>query len=82
MKMNKNLYFRDSKNKIRLLYENVNEDEVFKKIHNFLDEHNYKSYYTRSWTYKGVTTYDVGSHTEFFLYGEEKDVYNEERTIR
>ena len=38
----------------------------------FMDERNYKSYYIRSWTHENITTFDVGSHTQFFkLYLEE-----------
>ena len=36
----------------------------------FLDDHNYVSYYTRVWTVDGVTWFDVGSHTEFFTWGD------------
>ena len=36
----------------------------------FLDDHNYKSYYTRMWNDEhGNTWYDVGSYTEFFVWG-------------
>ena len=37
-------------------------------IHDFLKEHNYKSYYTRRWydEDEGCVWFDVGSHTEFF----------------
>ena len=56
--------------------ENINNDEAFKKIHDFLDQHNYKSYYTRVWQKDDEVWYDVGSHSEFFclkLKGEDGD---------
>lgn len=70
------LYFKRSNGELILLAENVNNDEAFKKIHDFLDQHNYKSYYTRVWQKDDTVWYDVGSHSEFFclkLKGEDGD---------
>lgn len=53
------------------------EKEAFAKIQEFLDAHNFKSYYTRI-TFLGAAKrmYDVGSHTEFFyLYAEEGEEF-------
>lgn len=53
------------------------EKEAFVKIQEFLDAHNFKSYYTRT-TFFGTAKrmYDVGSHTEFFyLYAEEGEEF-------
>ena len=69
----KNLYLIDSHRNYRLLYENVVEKEVYLLIHLFLDEHNFKSYYTRTWNTDEGTMYDVGNHTEFFLWGMKND---------
>ena len=67
-----NVYFRDSYGKRRLLEANVKDKEaVWKIIQKFLDDHNYKSYYTRIWYSDGYTWYDVGSHTEYFLVDED-----------
>ena len=84
-----NLYFRDSHGNKRLLASNINNKEgVWEYIQAFLDEHNFKSYYTRVWYKDGYTWYDVGSHTEFFFVDanimeqyeneqeEEKTIYN------
>ena len=84
-----NLYFRDSHGKCRLIAENIRyKEEIWKHIQNFLNNHNFKSYYTRVWYEEGFTWYDVGSHTEYFLVDEnimeqyeneqeeEKAVYN------
>lgn len=65
----RNLYFKDSRGNYRLLHENVKEREVYILIRLFLNEHNFKSYYTRSWGTENGIMYDVGSHTEFFLWG-------------
>lgn len=63
-----NLYFRDSHGSKRLVASNLQlEREIMKHIQKFLDDHNFKSYYTRMWYNDGYTWYDVGSHTEFFL---------------
>ena len=60
------LYFENSYGKERVIAEVQNEQEAMKEINKFLDDHNYKSYYTRIWIENGRKKYDVGSHTEFF----------------
>lgn len=67
-----NVYFIRSNGEYKLLQENVVQDEVFFIINRFLKEHNYKSYYTRQWATDEGIKYDVGSHSEFFLWGEKK----------
>lgn len=62
------LYFRNSQNKLRVIANVSSEKECFAAMKQFMDEHNFKSYYTRAWfdpdTKRKI--YDVGSHTEFF----------------
>ena len=61
------LYFINSFNDERVVTENVADTTAaMQEIQKFLDAYNYKSHYTRYWTRDGVTTFDVGSHTEFF----------------
>ena len=72
------LYFEDSSGQFRIIdtidEESISTEEVLdtinKKITHFLNEHNFKSYYTRQWNEdiegKLMTTFDVGSYTEFF----------------
>lgn len=72
------LYFRNSIGKRRIIAKCASIEEVTREINSFLNEHNFKSYYTRIWYEKpGKTTpyeivnkgrfiYDVGSHSEFF----------------
>ena len=62
----RNLYFQRSNGEHRLLVTEVTENEAFKEVQKFLDEHNFKSYYTRNWEEDGVKWYDVGSWSEFF----------------
>lgn len=82
-----NLYFRDSHGNKRLLASNINNKEgVFEYIQTFLDEHNFKSYYTRMWYADDYTWYDVGSHTEYFmvdanLMEQYEDEQEEEKTL-
>ena len=72
------LYFEDSNGQFKVI-DTIDEksisteellDAIYKKITDFLDKHNFKSYYTRQWNenIEGnlMTTFDVGSHTEFF----------------
>lgn len=60
------LYFRGSNGKERVIAEPSNVDEVSKEIKKFINDHNFKSYYTRVWEENGRLKFDVGSHTEFF----------------
>ena len=64
------VYFLDSYNNKRELAEVQTKQEVWSVINNFLEERNYKSYYTRMWYEDNVTWIDVGSHSEFFLVDE------------
>ena len=50
----------------RVIAKVKTEQEAFKAIHKFLEEHNYKSYYTRIWYEDNIKKYDVGSYSEFF----------------
>ena len=50
----------------RVIAKVKTEQEAFKEIHKFLEEHNYKSYYTRIWYEDNIKKYDVGSYSEFF----------------
>lgn len=68
----RNLYFIDSRGNYRILMANIEQHEVWLAIQVFLDKHNFKSYYTRTWETEEGTMYDVGSHTEFFLWGFKK----------
>lgn len=62
-----NLYFDNAYNK-RLIGSYDNVDDISNAIKKFLDEHKFKSYYTRMWLdNNGHTIIDVGSHTEFFI---------------
>ena len=63
-----NLYFERSNGEEILVKENVNNEKVLTDIKEYVNKlnPNYKIYYVRSWTIDGKTTYDVGSHTEFF----------------
>ena len=60
------LYFKNSRGKERLIAECETLDEIHEAVSDFLDEHNFKSYYTRSWGNEDGFTLDVGSHSEFF----------------
>ena len=61
------LYFENSQGKERLIAECETVKDVGKEIQKFLDDHNYKSYYWRSWGDEERVMIDVGSWSEFFL---------------
>ena len=64
------VYFEDRYGNYREIADVQNKQEVNKAISDFLERHNYKSYYTRNWVGEGKLSfdviYDVGSHSEFF----------------
>ena len=69
--MNKlTLYFNNSLGFRRIIGTGETEQEIIKMIYQFLKDHNFKSYYIRSWINPENSTektYDVGSHSEFFI---------------
>lgn len=82
-----NLYFIVPFKKRRLIASNLqDEKEISQQIKKFLDDHDFKSYYTRTWYENGYTWYDVGRHTEFFivdanLMEQYEDEQEEEKTL-
>lgn len=62
------LYFQNSYGDRRVIGNCENSQEVFKQINDFLNAHNYKSHYCRSWVQDDMTWYDVGSWSEFFIW--------------
>ena len=61
------LYFKNSRGEERLVAECETVQKAHEEIHKFLDDHGYKSYYSRSWGDWASVTIDVGSHSEFFI---------------
>ena len=64
------LYFENSYGKRRVIGRATDENGISKLIKDFLDDHNYKNYYTRTWINENDNKekiYDVGSHSEFFI---------------
>ena len=62
-----NVIFKNSEGKKRIIGTAGSESGAFKLINKFLAEHNYKSYYKRTWKTDDKTmTVDVGSWAERF----------------
>ena len=62
-----NILFENSEGKKRIIGTAGSESGAFKLINNFLAEHNYKSYYKRTWKTDDKTmVMDVGSWAERF----------------
>jgi len=63
------LYFVRSNRERVPLGQVYNNHETGIIIKQFMDEHNFKSYYTRMWYEEKDKElwFDVGSHTEFFV---------------
>jgi len=75
------LYFENSYGEERPIADVTTEQEVFAAIQDFINDCNAKKsphgrpfewYYTRTWETGGRKHYDVGSHTEFFHWGEKE----------
>lgn len=61
------LYFRDSNSKeLKFVREVDSQQEVFDEIRKYAKEKNIKVYYIRTFGTDNVTTYDFGSHSDFF----------------
>ena len=60
------LIFRNKQGKERVIAESKNVKEIHKEIKKFVDDHHFKSYYTRVYEEDGKLKFDVGSHTELF----------------
>lgn len=59
--------FQNSKGDVRVIADMVTDrDAAMSVIKDFCAERDYKIPYIRSWGSDEKTTYDVGSHTEFF----------------
>lgn len=67
------VYFKNSNGKSRAIGEVAKEEDVFELINDFLDKHNFTSYYIRTWCKNKRKWYDVGSHTEFFYINVENE---------
>lgn len=61
------LYFKNSFGNKRVIAEPKTEEDALDVIQKFCDERLFKIYYMRWWDKDNVRTYDVGSHSEFFL---------------
>ena len=61
------LYFQNSGGEERLIAEPKTKEDASNHITQFLEEHNYKSYYTMGSIYEDKIVFDVGSWSEFFI---------------
>lgn len=64
------MYFQNSAGNKRVIGTGETENDCVKIMCDFLKDHNFTSYYTRTWISSEnpcFKKYDVGSHTEFFL---------------
>lgn len=61
------LKFQSSNGNERVIAEVNDVNEALHEINKFLDEHNFKSYYTRTWHENNRVIMDVGSWSEFFI---------------
>ena len=69
--------FENSKGKFRQIGKANNDKEGYAIINSFLEEHKFKSYYTRVIKLEdGSKKLDVGSYTEFFYFVEDGKLGN------
>lgn len=73
--LKKELYFQDSIGRKKFIGLVDSLEDVSKEIANFLRKRNYKSYYSRYWIEEdGDILIDVGSHSEFFIVKDGKEL--------
>ena len=60
------LYFENRHGKRTEIATVQNAEEAIEEIVHFCDIHKFKIHYYRTWEVGNSTTFDVGSHTEFF----------------
>ena len=65
--------FENSRHEEREIGTAVDMQEAYKIIDKFLEEHNFRSFYKRTWKENGRTKVDVGSWSEFFYVEECED---------
>ena len=61
------LYFEDNYGRRRELARPEILSEALESIERFLEEHNYKAPYVRTWIEFDEMVFDIGSHSEFFF---------------
>lgn len=66
------LYFENRYGQRRVIGCPATIEGARRVIQDFLDAHNYKSYYTREWEENGEHYFDVGSHVEMFVMVEDE----------
>ena len=78
------LYFQNSMGKRKFISQVCFMKEISAIIADVLEEHKYKSYYTRIWYEKEKKElwFDVGSHSEFFIVTEVEEDSNLLKNIR
>ena len=64
-----NLYFENSYGEERLLGTFETYNDVHRGMCRFMEAHNFKCYYIKTWIKNGRIVADVGSHTELFYIG-------------
>lgn len=65
------VYFQNCKGESRKIGAAADRGKAWAIIYKFIEEHNYRPDYVRTWDADGRHYYDVGSHTEFFYTEEE-----------
>ena len=65
------VYFQTSNKMRRLIGQPHNRAEAYRIITQFVDDHNYRSYYFREWKENDEIWIDAGSWSEFFILIEE-----------
>lgn len=71
------VYFENKFMERRAIGECSNTSELWSVINKFLDDHNFKSYYSRLNYLDNEVQIDVGSHSEFFYV--DKKVFEENK---
>lgn len=75
IELKKELYFQDHTGRKRFIGLAGSLEDAFREVTNFLRKRNYESYYSRYWIKEnGDIVIDVGSHSEFFIIEDGKEL--------
>lgn len=74
-------YFQRSNGERVLLAKNINKNDVFIVMKQFLDNHKCKTYYIRTCESENELWIDVGSWSEFFILAYKEDDMKNEKEL-
>lgn len=70
----RDVWFSPDEGLYYLISEERTKEEAWKDINTYLKNHKYKIPYVRIWEENKMQWYDIGSHSEFFVWARREDI--------